>query len=307
MHIADVLKNGIHFSFEFFPPKTEEASRTLFETIKVLSPISPSFVSVTYGAGGSTNELTQNLVVRLKKETPLNVVAHLTSIGASREEVKLQLERYAEAGIVNVLAIRGDPPKGSTSFTPAPNGSPYASEMVSYIKKYFPHFGIGVAGFPEGHPETPNRMKEMDYLKAKVDAGADYICTQLFFDNRDYYDFCERCELAGIKIPILAGIMPITSLQGLKRMSELALGARVPARLLRAVVRAENDEAVERIGIHWATEQVFDLYDHSVSGIHFYTLNRSKATLKIYETLGMSIGKSWQIPSLHENETRPKN
>jgi len=231
MHIANILKSGIHFSFEFFPPKTEESSRTLFETIKVLSPISPSFVSVTYGAGGSTNELTQNLVVRLKKETPLNVVAHLTSIGVSREDVKLQLERYAEAGIENVLAIRGDPPKGSASFTPALNGFPYASEMVSYIKKHFPHFGIGVAGFPEGHPETPNRMKEMDYLKAKVDAGANYICTQLFFDNRDYYDFCERCELAGIRIPILAGIMPITSLQGLKRMSELALGARVRARL----------------------------------------------------------------------------
>jgi methylenetetrahydrofolate reductase (NADPH) len=305
MHISEILTSGIHFSFEFFPPKTEEASRTLFETIKELSPIHPSFVSVTYGAGGSTRELTQNLVVRLQKETQLNVVAHLTSVGASRDEVKVQLERYAAAGIENVLALRGDPPKGSASFSPAPNGFHFASEMVAFIKKNFPNFGVGVAGFPEGHPETPNRMKEMDYLKEKVDAGADYICTQLFFDNRDYYDFCERCQLAGINIPILAGIMPITSLPGLKRMSELALGARVPARLLRAVLRAENDEAVEKIGIHWATEQVFDLYDHKISGVHFYTLNRSRATLKIYETLGMSMGKSWQMPNLQENDPQP--
>ena len=296
MHIADILKSGIHFSFEFFPPKTEEASRVLFETIKELMPISPSFVSVTYGAGGSTNQLTQNLVARLKRETPLNVVAHLTSVGASRDEVKLQLEKYAEAGIENVLALRGDPPKGSSPVAPAPNGFAYATEMVAYIKKNFPNFGIGVAGFPEGHPETPNRMKEMDYLKEKVDAGADYICTQLFFDNHDYYDYCERCELAGIKVPIIAGIMPITSLQGMKRMSELALGAHIPAKLLRAVLRADSDDAIENIGTHWATEQVFDLYDHSISGIHFYTLNRSRATLKIYETLGMSMGESWKVP-----------
>ena len=296
MHISDILKSGIHFSFEFFPPKTEEASRTLFETIKELMPISPSFVSVTYGAGGSTNQLTQNLVARLKKETPLNVVAHLTSVGASREEVKLQLEKYAEAGIENVLALRGDPPKGSGPFTPTPNGFAYATDMVAYIKKNFPNFGIGVAGFPEGHPETPNRMKEMDHLKEKVDAGADYICTQLFFDNHDYYDYCERCELAGIKVPIIAGIMPVTSLQGMKRMSELALGAHIPAKLLRAVLRAESDDAIEKIGTHWATEQVFDLFDHSISGIHFYTLNRSRATLKIYETLGMSMGESWKVP-----------
>lgn len=298
MHLSDILKKDkVHFSFEFFPPKTVEASRSLFETISELSPIQPSFVSVTYGAGGSTSELTQNLVIRLKKDTPLNVVAHLTAIGASREEIKHQLECYAAAGIRNVFALRGDPPKGSTSFTQASDGFLHAAEMVAFIKKHFPHFGIGVAAFPEGHPETPNRLQEMDYLKAKVDAGADCICTQLFFDNHDFYDFCERCELAGIKIPILAGIMPITSLSGLKRMSELALGARIPAKLLRAVLRAQSNEAVEKIGVHWSTEQVFDLYDHHVSGVHFYTLNHSKATLKIYETLGMSLGETWHIAS----------
>lgn len=299
MHLADILKKDrVHFSFEFFPPKTVESSRVLFETISELSPLQPSFASVTYGAGGATRELTQNLVVRLKAETPLNVVAHLTAVGESREGIKSQLERYAAAGIRNVLALRGDPPKGSTSFTPVSDGFRYAAEIVSFIKENFPDFGIGVAGFPEGHPETPNRLQEMDYLKAKVDAGADCICTQLFFDNRDFYDFCERCELAGIKIPILAGVMPVTSLQGLKRMSGLALGARIPAKLLRAVLRAQSDEAVEKIGIHWTTEQVFDLYDHHVSGIHFYTLNHSRATLKIIETVGTSRGETWPAPDL---------
>lgn len=302
MHLSDILKeNKVHFSFEFFPPNSEESSRALFETIGQLLPIQPSFVSVTYGAGGATNTLTQNLVIRLKQETPLNVVAHLTATGTSRDEVRSQLERYSAAGITNVLALRGDPPKGNTPFTPAPDSFRFAADMVAFIKKYFPHFGVSVAGFPEGHPETPNRLKEMDHLKAKVDAGADCICTQLFFDNRDFYDFRERCEIAGIKVPILAGIMPVTSLHGLRRMSELALGARVPAKLLRAVLRAQSDDAVEKIGTHWATEQVFDLYDHNVTGIHFYTLNHSKATLKIYETLGMSLGKTWPIPSLNKD------
>ena len=202
MNLSDILQeNKVHFSFEFFPPKTEESSRALLETISKLSPIQPSFVSVTYGAGGTTNELTQNLVIRLKQETPMNVVAHLTAVGASRDEIKAQLEKYSAAGIRNVLALRGDPPKGNPNFTPAPDSFAHAVDMVAFIKKNFPDFGISVAGFPEGHPETPNRLQEMDFLKAKVDAGADCICTQLFFDNRDFYDFCERCEIAGIKVP----------------------------------------------------------------------------------------------------------
>ena len=147
--------------------------------------------------------------------------------------------------------------------------------------------GIGVAGFPEGHPGTPNRLQEIEYLKAKVDAGADYIVSQLFFDNRDFYDFCERCELAGIHVPILAGIMPIITQRGMSRMAELAVGARLPARLLKSVYRAKSDEYIEKVGVHWATEQVRDLIDNNVRGIHFYTLNNAKATLKIYESLGV--------------------
>lgn len=286
MHIGEVLRQpGPHFSFEFFPPKSEADAELLFQSIKELSAINPAFVSVTYGAGGRTRHLTRDLVIRLQQETALTVVAHITAVGASRAEIHDLLEDYSAAGIENLLVLRGDPPRGTTEFTPAPDGFRYAGEIVAYVKKHFPHIGMGVAGFPEGHPETPNRLREMDNLKAKVDNGADYICTQLFFDNRDFYDFRERCQLVGINVPIIAGIMPITSRHGMASMSNLALGARIPARLQRAISRAENDLAVERIGLHWATEQVFDLYDNGVDGIHFYTLNRSKPTLRIYEVI----------------------
>ncbi len=186
-----------------------------------------------------------------------------------------------------IMALRGDPPRGQ-QFVQTENGFAYAADLLAFIKQHFPRLGVGVAGFPEGHPATPNRLQEMDHLKAKIDAGADYICTQLFFDNNDYYDYCERCEIAGIKVPIIAGIMPVTTLKGLTRTAELALGARVPAKLLRAVLRAENDEMVEKVGVHWATQQVFDLFDRKVAGIHFYTLNRSKPTLKIYDLLAVT-------------------
>lgn len=287
MHIAEVLRQpGPHFSFEFFPPKTPEGAEQLFETIRDLVALRPSFVSVTYGAGGSTRELTRDLVIRLQRETQLTVVAHITAIGASRSEIHRLLEDYAQAGVQNLMVLRGDPPRGQPNFVPHPDGFKYTAEIVAYVKKHFPHFGIGVAGFPEGHPETPNRLKELEYLKAKVDSGADYICTQLFFDNRDFYDFRERCEIIGIRVPIIAGIMPITTKQGMMRMAELALGARIPAPLLRAVLQAQDDQAVEAIGIHWATQQVFDLLENDVAGVHFYTLNRSKPTLKIYEVVG---------------------
>lgn len=309
MHIADVLKsNQPALSFEFFPPKTQEGSDALFKTISDLTPLEPVYVSVTYGAGGSTRQLTHDLVVRLSKELGITIVAHLTCVGASKDEIKQILERYAESGIHNIMALRGDPPKRTDAqgvgagkdATPGaapkgafdqwiqhPDGFLYAADLVAFIKKHFPEMGVGVAGFPEGHHATPNRLKEIEYLKAKVDSGADYICTQMFFDNHDFYDFKERCELAGIHVPIIAGIMPITSRKGMQRMAEMTLGSRFPAKLLRALTRAEDDEYAENVGIHWATEQTRDLIDNGVDGVHFYTLNKSKATLKIYESLGI--------------------
>jgi methylenetetrahydrofolate reductase (NADPH) len=298
MHIEDIFKtHRTTFSFEFFPPRSEQAAAALFESIAELQPLKPTFVSVTYGAGGSTRELTRDLVVRLKKETTLDPVPHLTCVGHDEGEVTSVLEQYAEAGISNILALRGDPPDGSDADYDWSKGSfRYCADLVSHIKQFnatADHedrrgFGIGVAGFPEGHPGTPNRMDEMDHLKAKIDAGADYICTQLFFENRDFYDFRDRCRLAGIKVPILAGVMPLTSMKGMKRMAELALGARYPAPLIRALNRTNGrDEGVRRVGVHWATEQCRDLLDHNVDGIHFYTLNRSTATREVYKTLGV--------------------
>lgn len=295
MHIADVLKqNNPAISFEFFPPKTEVASRELFQTIQTLVPLKPAYVSVTYGAGGSTRELTHDLVVKLQQETSLTIVSHLTCVGSSKEEITQILGKYEQSGIRNIMALRGDPPKGQAACVHVQNGFLYAWELVTFIKKHFPEMGIGVAGFPEGHPDTPNRLKEIEYLKQKVDAGADYICTQMFFDNRDFYDFCERCEIAKIQVPIMAGIMPITTRKGMIRMAELALGARFPAKLLKAMERAESDEFIEKVGIHWATEQILDLIDHHAKGIHLYTLNKSKATLQIYDSLGIQNFESLQ-------------
>ena len=288
MHIREILRQHEPcFSFEFFPPRTYEAAEQLYRTIVDLAPLGPSYVSVTYGAGGSTRDLTHGLVIRLRQHTKLTMVAHLTCVGASRDEIGGVLAEYHEHGIENIMALRGDPPQGETSFRQPEGGFAYAADLVRFIKVTVPSMGVGVAGFPEGHPETPNRLRELDYLKAKVDAGADYICTQLFFDNRDFYDFCERCAIAGITVPIIAGIMPITSLKSMQRMSELALGARFPARLIKSLIRAKDDAYVEAVGIHWATEQVRDLIDNGVKGVHFYTLNRSKATIRIYETLGL--------------------
>lgn len=300
MHIADIFTSRqTTFSFEFFPPKTDAAAEELFGAIRELEPLHPSWVSVTYGAGGGTRARTHDLVVRIKQTTGLDPMPHLTCIYHTEAEIYDILELYAQAGISNILALAGDPPRDKPDYDRSRDSFRYAAQLVTFIRAFKDRhagkaiadprgFGVTVAGFPEGHPGTPNRLLEIDYLKAKVDVGADAIITQLFFENRDFYDFRERCELAGIKVPIVAGIMPITSLGGMKTIAQLALGARVPARLLKAVDRCRGDaESIRRVGVHWATEQCRDLLDNSVRGLHFYTLNRSTATRDIYANLGV--------------------
>jgi len=300
MHISDHIdKHRTTFSFEFFPPKSDAAAQELFTNIAELEALKPSFVSVTYGAGGGTRELTHDLVVKIKTKTSLDPMPHLTCVGHDQEQISAILRRYAVAGIGNIMALRGDPPKTTDDNNPWAHFG-YAADLVAFIKKFNEQearqcghpdrrgFGICVAGYPEGHPQTPNRLLEIDRLKAKVDAGADAIVTQLFFDNRDFYDFRDRCGLAGIKVPIIAGVMPISSAAGMKRMADLAQGARFPAPLIRSINRCCGDEdAVRRVGVHWATEQCRDLLDRNVAGIHLYTLNRSTATREIYATLGV--------------------
>jgi len=289
MHIADIFKeHKITFSFEFFPPKTDKGWTKLFNSISELMPLDPAYISVTYGAGGTTREKTHDIILEIMDKTDLTVVSHLTCVNSTRTEIKKILDDYSDNGVKNILALKGDIPQDGTLRDIAPKDSfEHASDLVSFIKEHHPDMGIGIAGFPEGHPDTPNRLLEMDYLKAKVDAGADYIVTQLFFDNRDFYDFKERCELAGITVPIIAGIMPIATKKSMVRMAELSLGSRIPARLQKAVLNAKTDADVEKIGIHWATEQVRDLVYNNVTGIHFYTLNNSEATLKIYDTINL--------------------
>ncbi len=303
-HIRDIFKrDGVTASFEFFPPKNADSAESLYAAISELVPLRPSFVSVTYGAGGSTRELTRELVLRIRRETPLHPIPHLTGVCHTPGEVESMLEGYAKAGVRNIMALGGDPPldAGARNGTGGGGGDDpfahfrYGADVVRAIRTYSDThlgkdraFGIGVGGYPEGHAATPNRLKEMDHLKAKIDAGADFIITQLFFDNHDFYDFRERCDLAGIRVPIVAGIMPITSTKGMGKMAELAAGSRFPAPLLRALRRADDaPEFVRRVGLHWATEQCRDLLDHKVAGLHLYTLNKSTATREIYRTLGV--------------------
>jgi methylenetetrahydrofolate reductase (NADPH) len=307
MHITDIIRgNSPTFSFEFFPPKTPEAAETLYQTIRDLELYMPHFVSVTYGAGGSTRDLTHDLVERIQHTTKLEPIPHLTCVCHKEEEIENILLRYAKSAIGNILALGGDRPAG-IAYDKSRDSFQHAIDLVKFIRRFNESgahpdrrgFGIGVAGFPEGHPATPNRLVEMDYFKAKVDEGANYIVTQLFFDNRDFLDFRERSALNEIHIPIIAGIMPITSISGLKRIAELAGGALFPAKLLRALQHCQNDpEMVRRVGIQYALEQCRDLLDNNVAGIHFYTLNRSDATRVIVDRLGIPRRQNAQTASV---------
>ena len=297
MHISEILsQDRPTLSFEFFPPRTDKGAENLFLAVRELEPCKPAFVSITYGAGGSTRDLTHQLVLRILSEPSIPPVPHFTCVCHSKAEIEEILRRYARAGVDTILALRGDPPQGRPDYERSNDAFQFAGELVRFIREFNDAgghpgggFGIGVAGFPEGHPETPNRMAEMDHLKAKVDAGADYICTQLFFDNHDLFDYRERCELAGITIPIIAGIMPITTASGMKRMAELASGAHYPAPLLRTLRRFETDPAgFAAAGIEYATSQCRELLDQQIAGLHFYTLNKSSATLEISRNLGLA-------------------
>lgn len=273
-------------SFEFFPPKDQGGAEALLETVQELSVLDPAFVSVTYGAGGTTREQTRNVVQRIMGETGVPTVPHLTCIGHSKEEMTAILDGYAKDGVNTLLALRGDPPRNQPDYDRSQDDFQYARDLVAFIKDHPHPFTIGVAGFPEGHPNMPNRLVEMEHFQAKVDAGADYICTQLFFDNRDLYDYRERCSLVGIDLPIVAGVMPIMTQQSMTRMAELAAGSRFPAALLRPLLAAGDDAAAFRQeGINYATAQCQDLRKNGISGIHLYTLNKSKATKQIVEGL----------------------
>ena len=272
------------FSFEFFPPRTEEGHRSLLKTVEDLRPLDPGFVSVTYGAGGSTRDRTVDLVKEIRT-TGLETMAHLTCVGHSRAELEALVEQFLAMGVENILALRGDPPAGQQQFQAAPGGFSYAAELVRFIREKDHHLCIGGAGYPEGHVETPLREDDLRHLKAKVDAGLDFVITQLFFDNAFYFDFVERARRVGINVPIVPGIMPITNIEQLERFVRLC-GATVPMRLVLQLERYRDDpEAVVQLGVAHATVQCMELLSRGVPGIHFYTLNRSPATRLIVSAL----------------------
>jgi methylenetetrahydrofolate reductase (NADPH) len=277
-------------SFEFFPPKTDAGFEKLFETIKALVPLEPSFVDVTYGAGGGTRGKTIDLAARIRRETKLDVMAHLTCVGHTADEIGEILDRLWEADIRNVLALRGDPPGGSGGWTATEGGFEYAGDLVRYVRGRHDFF-TAVAGFPEGHPQCLNRTRDLEHLKAKVDAGAHAVITQLFFDNADFLRFRDECGRMGIEVPIVAGVMPIQKLDQIKRFVTMC-GAKIPHPLLTALERLDGDPAaVEQAGIDYATRQCQDLVFHGVDGLHFYTLNKSTATVEIFKNLDLPSAK----------------
>ncbi|KGQ21181.1 methylenetetrahydrofolate reductase [NAD(P)H] [Thermus filiformis] len=298
MKIRDLLRRaqGPLFSFEFFPPKTPEGEEALFRTIAELRPFRPAFVSITYGAGGSTREKTLEWAERIR-QMGLTPLAHLTVVGSSRQELEALLQSLKERGIENVLALRGDPPKGSSRFVPHPEGFRYASEFVAFIRERFQDaFSLGGAAYPEGHPESESLEADLRHFKAKVEAGLDFAITQLFFNNAHYFGFLERARRAGIEIPILPGLMPVTSYAQLRRFTEVC-GASIPGPLLSRLERHQDDpQAVLEIGVEHATKQAEELLRAGVAGIHFYTLNKSPATRMVLQRLGLTPPPSSPIP-----------
>jgi len=285
--VRDLLATGRRsFSFEFFPPKDDEGERTLWQTIRQLEPLHPSFVSVTYGAGGSTRDRTVRVTERIASETTLTPVGHLTCVGHGRDELRSIIGRYADAGVRNVLALRGDPPGGpGAAWTPTPGGLSYASELVALVKE-LGDFSVGVAAFPEGHREASSVEADAAVMRAKADAGADFGITELFFRPADYVALVERCQAAGSAMPIIPGIMPITNLGQIKRFAELS-GREVPEEVVRRFDGVSEAPDVRRIGIEIATEMCDDLLRQGAPGLHFYTLNRSTATREIFRSLAV--------------------
>ena len=285
MKISDKLKSSAPvFSFEIFPPKDEAGFQSLFETIEQLKYANPAFVSVTYGAGGSTRSKTVDLVGKIKNDIAIEAMAHLTCVGHQKDEIVSVLESLQACGIENILALRGDPPKGEEQFVKTEGGFGFANELVSFIKSKF-SFCLGAACYPEGHIECPDKQNDMDNLKRKVDSGVDFLITQLFFDNKHYFEFLNRAQQEGINIPIIPGIMPILNLKQSQRFTKMC-GASLSDSLLAKFDGVEDDlEKVRAIGINHAIDQCRDLVQSGAPGIHFYTLNRSKATLAIMENL----------------------
>lgn len=288
MKLSDILaKNQTSISCEFFPPKTDKGEENLWNCIQELKALPPTFVSVTYGAGGSTRDRTKRIVSRIKQETDMEPVAHLTCVGSTREELGELLDEYKAANIENILALRGDPPENMDHFEAVKGGFHYASDLTAFICARH-DFSIGVATYPEGHPESPNGVADdLRYLKVKQDNGADAAITQYFFDNDAFFHFRDRAVATGISIPILPGIMPITNYDQIVRFSAMC-GATIPDWIHDKMIPVREDlDAVKKLGIEIVSHQSEELLKHGARGLHFYTLNKSAATIAVSQNLGV--------------------
>ena len=285
MNIVDLYRDGEPvISFEFFPPKTERGYQGLFGTIRDLKQLSPGFVSVTMGAGGSTRSQTVDLVIRIERELELPAMAHLPCLGSEREEISHVLDSLQAGGIQNVLALRGDPPRDATDFHHPEDGFDYANELTEFIAQRG-GFPVGGGCHPEKHPEAESAEVDLANLALKVEAGAQFLVTQLFFDNGKFFAFVDRARRAGIQVPIVPGVMPITSVSGTRRMASLG-GGTIPPELDAELAQiGEDDAAAQAVGVDWAILQCRELIEKGVPGIHFYTLNRSPATRQIHQAL----------------------
>jgi methylenetetrahydrofolate reductase (NADPH) len=288
--VRDLIADGRRsFSFEFFPPKDEQGTVQLWRALRELEPLHPTFVSVTYGAGGTTRDRTVDITHRIARETTMVPMAHLTCVGHSRDELRSVIGAYADAGIRNILVLRGDPPGGpGTPWTATPGGLTYATDLVALVRS-LGSFSVGVAAFPEGHREAACLEDDVEVLRKKQEAGAQFAITEMFFRASDYFGLIERARAAGVDMPILPGIMPITNLGQIRRMTELS-GRDVPAEVVARVSKHEGDpEAVRAAGIEVASELCETLLAGDAPGLHFYTLNRSKATREIYANLRLPV------------------
>lgn len=280
--ISELFSSGRPLrSLEFFPPKDDAGVEHLRQAAAALRKISPDFVSVTYGAGGSTRERTAQVSALLKRELGFTVMPHLTCVGHGTEELDALADRIHSEGFRNIMTLRGDPPKGVTHFEPTAGGLRYASELVALLKRRHPDFCLGVGGYPEKHPEAPSAAADLDALRAKVDAGASFVTTQLFFDNAVYFRFVERCRAHGIQVPIVPGIMPVLSLRQIQRFTALC-GASLPITLQRRLEATDDQpDVVEMIGLDWALDQIRDLVASGAPGYHLYILNRARSALAL--------------------------
>ncbi|HTB70677.1 MAG TPA: methylenetetrahydrofolate reductase [NAD(P)H] [Solirubrobacteraceae bacterium] len=290
------------FSFEFFPPRTDAGEQNLYAALRELKPLEPSFVSVTYGAGGSSREKTIEIVKRIKDDFGLEAMAHFTCVGATAPQLRETLDEMQAAGIENVLALRGDPPAGERQWTKTDGGLEYSRELVELIGADYP-FAIGAACFPETHIHAESAAADLRYLAEKVDAGVDFLITQMFFDNGFYFDFVARARAAGVEVPIIPGVMPITRVGQVEKMAQMC-GSEIPDGLRRELrARAEDAEAVLDFGVAYATLQCAELLAAGAPGIHFYTLNRSPATRAILSAL--KLARPWERAIYSASISRP--